>query len=251
MHAPGKQSHSTAAGALSASTFARRRALVEITHATRSSALGELAASIAHELSEPITAIVADAGAGLNWLNRSKPDLQAVRESLEAIVCDVRRAGDLLERMRGLIERAPQQHRACDVSSIVQSVVLLLQRQLKHAGIALEVLLARDSPDVIGDAVELQQVVLNLVLNAVQAVSACAPERRRIAVRSVVEHRMGKNWVVVSTEDGGPGIAVADPARLSICRSILARHGGHVWAEPHGGQGAVFHFALPASASAP
>lgn len=246
---------------LGRSEAALQQAQLELAHATRLTALGELAASIAHEVNQPLAAIVADASAGLNWLNRLTPGLPEVRESLDAISREGKRAGDVISRIRALVAPALVQPSECDVTSIVQGVLPLLRGQLERAAIRLESALSPNLAGVRADAVELQQVVLNLVLNAAEATRDVCDARRRITVRSATEVYAGREWVVVAVEDLGVGIGSVDASRLfdafyttksgglglglSISRTIIQRHGGRLWAEPNGEHGSVFRFALP------
>jgi predicted ATPase/signal transduction histidine kinase len=245
---------------LGRSEAALQQAQLELTHASRLAALGELAASIAHEVNQPLAAIVADAGAGLNWLSRTPPELAATRESLEAICRDGKRAGDVINRIRALVRSAPARREACDIAAIIEGVVPLLHGQLQRAGIALDTVLAKSLPMVEGDAVELQQVVLNLVLNASDATRDVSVERRRVTIRAELQRLADEQCVVVAVRDLGVGLPSTDASRLfdafyttksgglglglPISRSIVSRHGGRLWAEA-AAPGALFCFALP------
>jgi PAS domain S-box-containing protein len=236
------------------------RAQRELAHITRVTTLGELAASIAHEVNQPLAAMVANAGACLNWLSRDKPDLPLVREALAALTSDGERAGQVLTRIRTLLSRSSVAVAPCDVSPVVEGVLPLLRGQLLRDGVMLETSLAPGLPCVMGDPVQLQQVVLNLVLNAAEASREVAVERRRVVVRTSVEGPKEAPSVVVSVEDAGVGLGGVEVARLfqtfytskptglgmglSISRSIVERHGGRLWAEANAGEGATFRFAL-------
>jgi C4-dicarboxylate-specific signal transduction histidine kinase len=246
----------------------QKRAMEELEHAksalahvSRVTTLGELAASIAHEINQPIAAIVGDAGASLNWLACEKPDLDEVRQALEEIVKDGERAGEVLRRVRGLLSRSPVTRERCDLSTIVSSVVPLARAELRRDRIALEVLTEDQLPCVHGDPVELQQVVLNLLLNAIEASKAVASDRRRVVLRTFLEPRADGLWVGASVEDTGVGVRDDVMAELfepffttksgglgmglAISRSIIARHSGELTAVPNAPYGMTFRFVLP------
>jgi C4-dicarboxylate-specific signal transduction histidine kinase len=239
---------------------ALERAQRELAHVTRVTTLGELAASIAHEVNQPLAAMVANASACLNWLSRDEPDLPVIREALEALTSDGHRAGQVVSRIRALLSRSSVAVAACDVSPVVEGVVALLRGQLLRDGVRLETSLAQGLPCVMGDPVQLQQVLLNLVLNAADASREVAAERRRVVVRTSVEGPKEAPSVVVAVEDAGVGLGGVEVARLfetfysskptglgmglSISRSIMERHGGRLWAEANVGEGATFRFAL-------
>jgi len=236
------------------------RAQRELAHVTRVTALGELTASLAHELSQPLAAVVANASAGANWLSRSEPELGAARESLARVASDGERAAQVIARIRGLLARTPVNLGPCDLLEIVDGVLPLVRPQLANDGVVLEAKLAKEALRVIGDPVQLQQVVLNLVLNAAEASREVPGERRRVVVRTYAEESGPAPSVVVAVEDAGVGFANADAARLfdafyttkptglgmglSISRSIVERHGGRIWGEPNRQHGATFCFAL-------
>jgi PAS domain S-box-containing protein len=233
----------------------------ELAHVTRVTTLGELAASIAHEVNQPLAAIVADASACLNWLAADRPNLDSVREALAAIVKDGARAAEVIARIRALLSRSSVAQEPCDLAGVIREVQPLIRPELRRQGIELELFLAPDVPAVMGDRVQLQQVLLNLLLNAAEAVREVPPPRRRLVVRSTAEDRDDGRWAVVSVEDAGIGFGENDAARLfeafyttkagglgmglAISRSIMESHGGRLWATANAGHGATFHFALP------
>ncbi|WAS93441.1 PAS domain-containing protein [Nannocystis punicea] len=238
-----------------------QQAQAALTHVSRVTTLGELAASIAHEVNQPLAAIVADAGAALNWSATSPPKLAQVRESLAAIIDHGERAAQVLQRIRSLLSRATPQHRACNLNEVVREVVPLVAPQLTRHGVAIHQALLRDLPPVAGDPVQLQQVVLNLLLNAGEASKDVPPERRRVVIHSFVERRQSGSFVHVAVEDAGVGFDVGtDRTRLfdafyttkesglgmglSISRSIIERHGGKLWASANETHGATFQFAI-------
>ncbi|MDC0745391.1 PAS domain-containing protein [Polyangium mundeleinium] len=237
-----------------------QRAQAALTHVARVTTLGELVASIAHEVNQPLAAIVADANAALNWLAADPPDLGRVRESLTAILGDGERAGQVLYRIRSLLSRAPPRHQPCCLNGVVRDVVPLVSPELTRQGIAVQQALLPDLPPVLGDPVQLQQVVLNLMLNAAEASKDVPPERRRVRISTFVTRRSSGAFVHLAVEDAGVGLDAIDSARLfdafyttkenglgmglPISRSILERHGGKLWARPNEAFGATFELSI-------
>ncbi|HWO92673.1 MAG TPA: ATP-binding protein, partial [Methylomirabilota bacterium] len=205
--------------------------------------------------------IVADAHACLNWLEADPPPLGSIREALGAVVNDGNRAGEVIARIRALLSRSSIAHRPCDLAGVIRDVLLLVGPELGRHGTVLQTSLATDLPPVMGDRVQLQQVLLNLLLNAAEAVRNVPPERRRLVVRSTLEQRDDGSWAVVAVEDAGVGFREEQAARLfeafyttkpgglgmglCISRSIMDGHRGRLWATANSGHGATFHFALP------
>jgi C4-dicarboxylate-specific signal transduction histidine kinase len=240
---------------------ALHRAQVELAHITRVTTLGELAASIAHEINQPLAAIVADANACLHWLEANPPPLDTVRETLVAIANDSNRAAEVIARIRAFLSRSSLPHEPCDLAEVIRGVLPLVDPELRRHGITLDMSLASDLPPVLGDRIQLQQVLLNLLMNAAEAMREVPPERRRLVVRATVEHRDDGPWAVVAVEDAGVGFGGHGNARLfeafyttkpgglgmglSISRSIIEAHAGRLWATANPGHGATFHFALP------
>jgi two-component system, LuxR family, sensor kinase FixL len=234
----------------------------KLAHVTRVTTLGELAASIAHEINQPLAAIVADASACLNWLAAERPDLDSVREALAAVIKDGDRAAEVITRIRALLSRSSVPYTPCDLTGLIQDVHPLIRPELGRHGISLEMSLAADLPAVLGDRIQLQQVVLNLLMNAAEAVRDVPPPRRRLVVRSAVENRDDGPWAVVAVEDAGVGFRKDEAARLfeafyttkadglgmglSISRSIIDSHRGRLWATANPDHGATFHLVLPA-----
>src|SRR5437899_10419766 len=240
---------------------ALQQAQAELAHVTRVTTMGELAASIAHEINQPLAAIVADANACLNWLEADRANLDDVRAALMAIVKDGDRAAEVITRIRALLSRSRVAHEPCDLARVIHEVHPLVRPELGQHGIALEMSLATDVPSVMGDRVQLQQVLLNLVMNAAEAVREVPLQRRRLIVRSTVEDRDDGPWAVVAVEDAGIGFGEEEASRLfdafyttkpgglgmglSISRSIIDGHRGRLWATANPGHGATFYFALP------
>src|SRR2546422_2199045 len=240
---------------------ALHQAREELARVTRVTTLGELAASIAHEINQPLAAIVADANACLHWLEADRPPLDSVREALAAVVKDGDRAAEVIARIRALLSRSSVAHGPCDLAGVIRDVLLLVGPELGRHGTALQTSLATDLPPVMGDRVQLQQVLLNLLLNAAEAVRNVPPERRRLVVRSTLEQRDDGSWAVVAVEDAGVGFREEQAASLfeafyttkpdglgmglSISRSIIDGHRGRLWATANPDHGATFQFALP------
>lgn len=233
----------------------------ELSHVMRVTTLGELAASIAHEVNQPLTSIVADASACLNWLRADPPNTAAMHKSITAIAKDADRAGKVLARIRALLSRSAVERTACDMSEVIGGVLPLVQTQLTRAGVRLETAFDGDAPRVLGDFIQLQQVVLNLVLNAAEASRGVELGRRLVTVRTYAETKMSKRWVHVDVIDSGIGFAGTDPSKLfeafyttkstglgmglSISRSIVQRHGGRLSAASNDAGGATFSFEIP------
>ncbi len=236
-------------------------AQAELSHVTRVTTLGELAASIAHEVNQPLAAMVADASACLNWLAAEPCELEKVRESLQAIVSDGARAGQVLSRIRALLSRSTLAYAPCALEAVLGGALSLVRPELQRQGITVDTALELSRLQVMGDPVELQQVLLNLLLNAGEAARDLDVERRRVVVRSSSALLDGRTWVTLAVEDAGVGIAPDDVQRLfsafyttkpgglgmglSIVRSIVERHGGRIWATPNPVHGATFQFSLP------
>ncbi len=240
---------------------ALHRAQAELARVTRVTTLGELAASIAHEINQPLAAIGADANACLHWLAADRPDLDSVREALTAIVKDGHRAGEVITRIRTLLARSSVAHEPCDLTGVIQDVLPLVGPEIGRHGILLQTCLAPALPPVMGDRIQLQQVLLNLLLNAAEAMREVPPERRRMVVRATADHRDDGLWAIVAVEDAGVGFGKAEAPRLfeafyttkpgglgmglSISRSIIDSHRGRLWATTNPDHGATFHLALP------
>jgi signal transduction histidine kinase len=233
----------------------------ELAHVMRASALGELAASIAHEVRQPLAAISADAAAALNWLGLRPPDIERASEAMTAIDSDCQRASDVLSRITALLKRAPFQRTTCDLNSIVSQVVPLVRPQLESKGVVLETELEQKPLRILGDSVQLQQVLINLLLNAADACQSLEARPRLVVVRTTTERRDGESWSVASVADTGKGIRPELRARifeafyttksdglgmgLSISRTIVLRHDGELSVSPNLPSGATFAVRLP------
>ena len=237
---------------------ALQKAQAELAHVTRVTTLGELAASIAHEVNQPLAAVVADAHASLNWLAAPRPDLGQVREALDAIVTESHRAAEIIQRIRQLATKRAPRKEPVDLNDVVRDVVPLVRAELHRHDVSLAVDLTSGLPPVVGDRVQLQQVLLNLVMNAIEAMASITDRAREVAIRSRPDE---SDHVLVAVDDTGVGIDPNDRDRLfnaffttkpggmgmglSISRSIIEAHGGRLWATPNEPHGATFHFTLP------
>jgi PAS domain S-box-containing protein len=237
---------------------ALREAQAELAHVTRVTTLGELTASIAHEVNQPLAAVVANAEACLRWLDRDIPDLAAARRSAEWVINDGIRASDVVRRVRALAHKADIEKAPLDVNDIVTEVIALVQRELASHEVSLRTELAPDLPNILGDRVQLQQVIINLVMNGIEAMQSVTDRPRELVIRSRQEEMQR---VLLSVTDCGVGISAENANRLfnaffttkssglgmglSICRSIVEAHGGRLSASGDEGRGATFQFVLP------
>jgi PAS domain S-box-containing protein len=266
------ESNGQATQVLGASTdITRRRATelelreqrAELAHVARISTMGELAASLAHELNQPLTAILSNAQAALRFLSNKPADLEEVREILDDIVQDNSRAGEVIRRMRALVKKEEPEFTSVDLVSLIRDVVVLLHSDaiLQNVKIALE--LDDHLPPVRGDKVQLQQVMLNLMLNAFDAMRDCPAAEREVRLRVA---REDTSLIQAAVSDRGAGLSrdkldkIFQPfyttkreglgMGLSICRSIIEAHGGRLWAENNPDEGATFHFTVPIAGEA-
>jgi C4-dicarboxylate-specific signal transduction histidine kinase len=234
-----------------------RKAQAELAHVTRVMTMGELAASIAHEVNQPIAAIVTNGNACLRWLTGNSPNLDEAREAARRIIRDGNRAGDVIGRIRTLLRKTGTEKELLDMNQLVREVVALAEGEVRRNGVALRTELAGDLPPILGDRVELEQVVLNLIVNAIEAMSAIADRPRELVIRT----QSGEvDQVRVTVQDSGIGLDPQSMGRifdafyttksqgmgmgLAISRSIIAAHGGRLWAVPNDGHGATFQFTL-------
>ena len=239
----------------------RRRAEEErqaLAHTNRITTMGQLTASIAHEVNQPIAAVVTNAQAALRWLNMQPSEPEEVRQALDRIVKAGRRAGDVISRMRALVRKAPPRKDQLDINDMIREVIALTRSELHSSGILLQTQLEDRLPLVAGDRIQLQQVMLNLILNAVEAMSGSNEGSRDLLIGTEED---GANGVRIVVRDWGSGLKPESLDRLfdafyttkpdgmgmglSICRSIVEAHGGRLWATPNLPQGAAFQFTLP------
>ena len=239
-----------------------REVQAELAHASRVATIGQLMASIAHEIRQPITATINNAQAGLNFLNAEPPDLEEVRQALGDIVSSGKRAGDVIDRIRALIKKAPPRKESLEINETVLEVIALTRAEVLKNGVSVRTQLAEDLPHVHGDRVQLQQVLLNLIINAIEAMRDGGEEDRELLIST----RNEPDGVCVEVRDSGPGFAPASLERvfeafystksgglglgLSVCRSIIEAHNGRLWASPNLPRGAIFRFIAPAHPAA-
>jgi C4-dicarboxylate-specific signal transduction histidine kinase len=235
-----------------------REMQMEVAHANRVATMGQLTASIAHEVNQPIAGAVTNAEAALRWLGARPPDLEEVRQALGRIVKDTLRAGDVIGRIRELIKKAPPRKDRLDMNEAIREVIELTRGEAAKNGASVQTSLGEGLPLVEGDRVQLQQVVLNLIVNAVQAMGTLAQGPRELFVTTA---HAELNGVLVAVKDSGPGLTPANLEQLfapfyttkpdglgmglSICRSIIEAHGGRLWVTANLPRGAIFHFTVP------
>jgi two-component system, LuxR family, sensor kinase FixL len=237
---------------------ALRRAEAELAHVNRVMTLGELTASIAHEINQPLAGIVANGAACLRWLDRKPPELGEAREAVESVISDGMRASDVIQRIRALSRKTDLQTMQLDINDVIDDVVRLVGRVALDHHVLLRLELAPTLPPVLGDRVQLQQVIINLVMNGMEAMAGVADRARGLTIRS--RHEDGQ--VLIEVQDAGVGIEPENVdilfnaffttkpdgmgMGLSICRSIIEAHGGRIRASRNAGAGATFRFTLPA-----
>ena len=252
-------------GALMDVTAAKRaeeelhKAQTELAHTTRVTTLGELTASIAHEVNQPLAAVVANAVACLRWLDRENPDLGEARRALGWIIKDGNRAGEVIQRVRALANKTDIRKAPLDINDVIEEVMFLFRHEVLSHSVSLRLELASALPPVLGDRVQLQQVMMNLLMNGIQAMSPVTGRRHELRIRS---HEHGPDQILVAVEDSGIGIEPENVDRLfsaffttkpngmgiglSICRSIIEQHDGRIWATRNSGAGSTFQFTLRA-----
>ncbi|MBR0700604.1 PAS domain S-box protein [Bradyrhizobium diazoefficiens] len=257
----GVSSDITAAIRVEQAEEALRKAQGELAHVTRVTTLGELTTSIAHEITQPLAAVISNADACIAWLDREPADLKAARRSAEWIVEDANRASEVIRRIRALAKKTEIEVVALDINQVVREAVALVRRELATHGVSVRMELASDLPQVCGDRIQLQQVLINLVMNGIEAMQANVDRPRELAIRScraddddrllltVTDRGVGLGKDVkerifspfFTTKSGGLGMG------LSICRSIIEAHAGRLSAFQNEGRGATFQIALPLS----
>jgi PAS domain S-box-containing protein len=236
---------------------ALREVRAELAHVTRLTTLGELMASIAHEVNQPLAAIVANGDACLRWLGRDVPQLDEVRGAVEGMMDDGNRAAEVIRRVRALAKKTDAPKAPLPINEVIEEVTLLLQREVLSHRASLRLELATELPLVLGDRIQLQQVIINLVMNGMEAMASVTDRPRELKILS----RRETGMVLVAVEDSGVGIDPEHADRLfnaffttkpsgmgmglSICRSIIEAHGGKLCAARNAGPGATFQFTLP------
>jgi C4-dicarboxylate-specific signal transduction histidine kinase len=255
-------------GAIGATTFLIRQnqrarkeleqAQTELTRVIRVATLGELTAAIAHEVNQPLTGLATSGYACLRWLARDPPDLEEVRRSVERMINDGRRAGEVIDRIRAMVTKSPSQRGRLSINNVIMEVVTLLSVEIQRNRISLQTELSSDLPLIMGDRVQLQQVILNLMMNAIDAMSQTGRSQRELSVAAAMD---GSDAVLVTVRDSGPGLDETALEHLfdafyttkpdgmgmglAITRRIVDAHGGQVWATPNTPRGAKFEFRLP------
>jgi signal transduction histidine kinase len=229
-----------------------------LAHVARVITLGELTASIAHEVNQPLAAVVTNANACSRWLAADPPNLDEVTKAIDRIVRDGNRASNVVARVRALAKRANPDRAWVNLNEVILEVVALTQPASRRSGISLHTDLADTLPRIVGDRVQLQQIVLNLVMNAIESIKAGGEMPRDVSIASAQD---GDNRIMVSVRDSGIGLDEANLDRifegffttkleglgmgLTICRSIIDAHGGHISAAAAAPRGAIFRFTLP------
>ena len=243
---------------------ALHQAQAELARVSRMTTMEQLAASIAHEVNQPLAAVVTSGNACLNWLSTSPPNLRKARDAVERIVRDGNRAGDVLKRVRALLKKAPLIKVPLNVNEVIQEVLALVEGELRKRNVEVSAELDSNLPSLIADFVQLQQVLLNLVMNAIESMTAITGRPRVLQIQSRLRDLAGRSAVLVAVRDSGVGLSADGMARvfealystkpegmgmgLWICRSIIEAHGGQLTAQRNDGIGATFQFVLPASA---
>ena len=242
---------------------ALQKAQAELAHITRMTTMGELTASIAHEVNQPLTAVLNNANACLDLLPKGAPNLEEVREALTEIIDDADRAGAVILRVRQLAKGMPVERSLLDLRDIVKDVLALARYESAARHITIRTDFSEEPPPVLGDRVQLQQVLLNLVMNGMDAMNSVEEQKRILSLFGRRETRDGAPAVLLCVQDAGSGLKPEAMDRLfeafyttkpqgmgmglAISRSIIEAHGGRLWAEPNQGPGATFLLSLPAA----
>jgi PAS domain S-box-containing protein len=235
-----------------------RQMQLELAHANRVTSIGHLAASIGHEIKQPIAGITLNASTGLRWLAHDPPDMSELRQAFDRIVRDAKRAGEVIKRIHGLVKKAPTCNEILQINEAIREVMALTSSEANRNGVSVRLQLAEDLPLIQGDRVQLQQVMLNLVINVIDAMSAVDVGPRELTISTAMNE---PGAALVTVCDSGPGVAPEHIERLfepfyttkatglgmglSICRSIIEAHGGRLWASANVPRGAIFEFMVP------
>jgi signal transduction histidine kinase len=235
-----------------------RQLELDLAHINRLNMMGELTASIAHEVNQPLSGVVSNGSACLRWLAGDAPDLEEARQAARDIVRDGKRAGEIIAHIRALTKRVGSPREKLDVNEMIREVIVIVADEAKRNNVTIHRQFADDLSPVAGDRVELQQVVLNLILNAIEAMSSVSERARDLVITT---RNLDPDQIQVTVEDSGKGLDPQSMSRmfdsfyttkpsgmgmgLSICRSIIRTHDGQLWATARNGPGAMFHFTLP------
>ncbi|MCP3709944.1 ATP-binding protein [Paraburkholderia sp. CNPSo 3274] len=235
-----------------------RQLQLELAHANRVTAIGQLAASISHEMKQPIAATAVNASTGLRCLELDPPNVGEARQAFDRIVRDTRRAGEVIKRIHGLVNKAPTTNEILQINEAIREVLALASSEANRNGVSVRLQLAEALPPIKGDRVQVQQVMLNLIINAIDAMSTVDDGTRELTISTAINE---PGAVLVAVRDCGPGIAPENTERLfepfyttkasgmgmglSICHSIVKAHGGRLWASANVPRGALFQFTLP------
>ena len=233
-------------------------AQMQLAHVNRISTLGQLTATIVHEVNQPIAAMIMNAGTGLRWLDAQPPNVERAKRLLDQVIKNGNRAADIVSRIRDLVKNAPMRAEALEINNVISETIELIHYETSKNGIRVQTQLANDLPSIWADRVQLKQVVLNLIMNAIEAMSEAEEGSRELSVSTSKAELDG---VLVAVSDSGPGLTSSSLARifdpfyttkssglgmgLSICRSIVEAHGGQLWATADKPHGAVFYLMLP------
>jgi signal transduction histidine kinase len=238
-----------------------REMQTELAHANRVAAMGQLTASIAHEVNQPLTGVITYGDACLRWLDGEVPRIDQARNAVEQMIGSARRASDVIARIRALSRKDALETAQLDINKAIDDVITLIREEINVHGVSLQLDLGASLPPVDGDRIQLQQVIMNLLMNGIQATSRVTGRPRELRIQTL-EH--GSDQIRVAVEDSGPGIEPENIDRvfkafyttkpdgigmgLSICRSIVEAHGGRLWATANVPHGATFQFTLPVNA---
>jgi len=235
---------------------------MELVHANRVATMGQLSASIAHEVNQPIGATLNNASAALHWLSKEPADLEKARQALNRIFANGNRVSEVVGRMRALFKKAPLRKEEVDINGAILEVIALTRGEVEKNGIVVQSHLVDGLPLIQGDRVQVQQVIMNLIINAIEALSSICEGARELVITT---DKSEPDGVLVEVRDSGPGLSSADLERvfdafnttkpgglgmgLSICRTIIEAHGGRLWATAAEPRGATFRFTLPAQSN--
>jgi PAS domain S-box-containing protein len=236
----------------------RKRAEAELAHANRVATMGQLTASIAHEVNQPLAAMLTNAETAVRWLAGQPPNLEKAKPLIDRIIGDSKRAANIVSRIRDFSQKAPARKEDLETNKAILEIMGLTRVAMSEHRVSVEMQLSEGLPHVLGDRIQLQQVMLNLIMNAIEAMSEVSEDSRELLIST---SRTATDSVLVTITDSGPGLPKANPERifeafyttkasglgmgLSICRSIVEAHGGRLWAAPNEPRGAVFCVTLP------